>query len=318
MKGVFKLVAIFIIQLLGGLVLFWLGMQVVKSSFYQAAGDNLERIMRILTINTLASIMTGILVTMIIQSSSATSVIIISLVNAKLLSLEQAFGVIMGANIGTTITIQLLSFHLEDYLWVLVVVGLLFYVVYFLIEKEALKYIARGILGFSILFIGLELMALTLSNFKQAEWFVVLLTRSTVVPMGGILLGIIITALIQSSSALTGVVVVLAKLDLINLTLAITISLGSNIGTCITAVLAGLGSSQAAKQAAWGQVLFNVVGVITILPILPIFIEVIKQTSRSLPRQVANAHTIFNIYNTVIILPVKGLFIRGIYNLVED
>lgn len=305
-------------QLLGGLILFWLGMQLVKNSFYQAAGDNLERIMKVLTTNTLASIMTGILVTMIIQSSSATSVIIISLVNAKLLSLEQAFGVIMGANIGTTITIQLLSFHLEDYLWVIAVVGLLFYAVYFLVEKEVLKYIARGILGFSILFIGLELMALTLANFKQAEWFIGLLTKATVVPVVGIILGIIITAIIQSSSALTGVVVVLAKLNLISLPLAVTISLGSNIGTCVTAVLAGLGSSRAAKQTAWGQVLFNVVGVIAILPVLPFFIQLVKETSRSLPRQIANAHTIFNIYNTIIVLPIKGVFIKAIVNLVED
>ncbi|MCK8817997.1 Na/Pi symporter [Natroniella sulfidigena] len=318
MKGVFKLLAISITQLLGGLSLFWFGMQLVKDSFYQAAGDNLERIMRLLTINTLASIVTGTLITMVIQSSSATSVLIVSLVNANLLSLEQAFGVIMGANIGTTVTIQLLSFQLEDYLWLITLSGLLIYFLYLITKRRFLKYIARGVLGFSILFVGLELMALTMTSFKEAEWFINLLAKSTAVPMVGIILGIIITALIQSSSALTGVIIVLAKLNLISLPLAITLSLGSNIGTCITGVLAGVGSSQAAKQTAWGQVLFNVVGVVAILPILPLFIQLVRETSTSLPRQIANAHTIFNIYNVVIVLPVKGLFIKAIVNLAKD
>ncbi|WP_018250189.1 Na/Pi cotransporter family protein [Orenia marismortui] len=308
------MIFILIGKLILGLILFLLGMESVKDSFYKASGKRLEYLLKSLTNNIFISIITGMIVTMVIQSSSATTVIIISLVNANLLSLEQAFGVIMGANIGTTITVQLISFRLEEYLWVVIILGIIIYLLYYFSRKKSLMYIARGILGFAVLFVGLEILSNIISDFKDLDVFLNLLSYLSLKPMLGILLGLIITAIIQSSSALTGIIVVLAKANMINLNLAITLALGSNIGTCITAFIASLGSSKIAKRAAWAHILFNSFGVLVIIPILTLFVNVITLTSDNLARQIANAHTVFNIFNTVLVLPVRGVFIKLIKN----
>ncbi|WP_027338752.1 Na/Pi cotransporter family protein [Halonatronum saccharophilum] len=292
-----------------GLLLFLVGLKVVKDSFYQASHNKIEYIMKRLTKNIFLSIITGILITSIIQSSSATIVIIISLVNAKILSLEEGVGVIMGANIGTTATVQLLSFNLEDYLWLITLIGLGFYLLYYIKRNDNLKYIARGIIGFAILFAGLEVLSSIILNLKRVDSFISLLTYLSVKPMWGILVGIVVTALIQSSSALTGVVVVLAKGNMISLALSITIALGSNIGTCITAFIAGLGTSKTARRVAVADILFNIIGVLAIIPLLPFFIRIMSLTSLSLTRQIANSHTVFNIFNTLLILVWRKRFI---------
>jgi len=306
------MIIILIGKLVLGLTLFLLGMEGVKDSFYKASGQRLEYLLKTLTNNIISSIITGIVVTMIIQSSSATTVIIISLVNANLLTLEQAFGVIMGANIGTTVTVQLISFRLEEYLWIVIILGIIFYLLYYVKRNRKLMYIGRGLLGFSILFIGLEILSNMIVNIQDLDIFVNTMTYLGSKPLLGILIGIVLTAIIQSSSALTGIIVVLAKGGMVDLTLAITLALGSNIGTCITAFIASIGSSRVAKQTAWAHILFNIFGVIAVLPILSLFIELISLTSQELARQIANAHTVFNLFNTLIVLPARGIFIKVI------
>ncbi len=301
-----------IIKLIVGLSLFFLGMQGVKDSFYKASGGKIEYLLKKLTDNIIISILTGILVTMLIQSSSATTVIIISLVNADLMSLKQAFGVIMGANIGTTITVQLISFSLQDYLWIIILIGIIFYVIHIISKKKKFKYIARGLLGFSILFIGLELLSNIVSGFQDFQLFIKLLSYLELRPLVGIIVGALITATIQSSSALTAIIVILAKANLITLPLAITLALGSNIGTCITAFFASVNSSKSARQTAWAHILFNSFGVLVVIPILGVFTKMIALTSSDIARQVANAHTIFNVFNTLIIIPIRGIIIKCI------
>ncbi|GAB6137581.1 hypothetical protein JCM15060_07700 [Halanaerobaculum tunisiense] len=289
-------------------------MQAVKSSFYQAAGSQLEKIISVLTTNTITGILTGILVTILIQSSSATTVIIISLVNANLISFQGAVGVVMGANIGTTITVQLLSFNLDSYISWLLMLGLILYIFYWLTNYSKLCYVARGLLGFSLVWWGLDLLSNLLVRWQNVEWFVSLLAHLANNPVWGLLVGGLITALIQSSSAVNGVVVAIARVNLINLPAAISLALGSNVGTCITAFLAAWDASQMAKEIAKVHLLFNITGVIIFLPLLPLFSSLISLTSEELVRQIANAHTIFNLLNTVVVLSIRQHF----FSLITD
>lgn len=294
-----------IFQLGSGLGLFVLGMKAVKDSFYQTVSGKLEVILKRLTINLPAAVITGLLVTMLIQSSSATTVVIISLVNAGLLSFRQAQGVVMGANIGTTVTVQLFSFSLEESAGLIILVGLILYGSYYFTSLNWLQYIARGVIGFGILFFGLDMLGDLVNQWREAEFFLRIVGKLSTVPILGIISGGLITAVIQSSSALTGMVVVLAKENLIDLVGGIALAVGSNVGTCITAFIAGVNSSSAAKKVVWFHFLFNLAGVIVLAPFLPCFTELVRLTAEKLARQVANAHTIFNFVNT-------GLFIIGL------
>ncbi|GAB6098815.1 hypothetical protein JCM16358_06940 [Halanaerocella petrolearia] len=299
-----------VVQLFFGLILFIGGLQVVKGSFYYAAGSKLNDIIKLLTTNVITGILTGIIITMLIQSSSATTVIIISLVNANMLSLRQALGVIMGANIGTTVTVQLLSFDLDQYIGWITILGLGCYLLYWFLKEERLCYLARGLLGFSILWFGLDVLSGIMVHWQDIDWFIEFLAQLSAQPLLGVLVGALLTALIQSSSALTGVIVALAKSNLIGLPAAISLALGSNIGTCITAFIAALSSSVAAKQTALAHLLFNISGVVILLPLLPVFIRLVRLTNSQLTRQIANAHTIFNIVSTLLVLSVRKHFIN--------
>ncbi|AGB40706.1 Na/Pi-cotransporter [Halobacteroides halobius DSM 5150] len=307
-----------VVQLIAGLILFLGGLQAVKDSFYQAAGDKLTTIIRLLTTNVITGILTGMVVTMLIQSSSATTVIIISLVNAEVLSLRKALGVIMGANIGTTVTVQLISFSLGQYIGWIIIASLIINIIYWLTKQRLLKYLGRGLLGFSILWIGLEMLSNIMTYWQDVEWFIDFLAQLSSNPLLGLLLGILVTATIQSSSALTGLVVALAKVNLIGLPAAISLTLGSNIGTCITAFLAAMGSSLAAKRTAIMHLLFNMLGAIVWLPLLPIFTRVVLLTSEQLTRQIANAHTIFNLVNTGLILGVRDQFVALVVKVTKN
>ncbi len=294
-----------IFQLGSGLGLFILGMKAVKDSFYQIVSGRLEAVFNILTINLPAGLITGLVVTMLIQSSSATTVIIISLVNAGLLSFRQAQGVVMGANIGTTATVQLFSFSLEDSAGLIILVGLILYSSYYFTGLKYLQYIARGVIGFGILFFGLDVLGGLVNQWREADFFLRTVSNLSAIPILGIISGGLITAIIQSSSALTGIVVVLAKENLLDLLGAVALAVGSNVGTCITAFIAGINSSPAAKKVVWFHFFFNLAGVIVLGPILPHFVKLVSLTAEKLARQVANAHTIFNLVNT-------GLFIMGL------
>jgi phosphate:Na+ symporter len=306
-----------IFSLTVGLSFFLGGMEAIKSSFYQTVNTNLKRLIKVLTVNLPVGLFTGVLITVLIQSSSAVVVIIISLVNAKLLPFKRAIGVIMGANIGTTVTIQLLSFNLENYVIWIIAAGLILYLIYYLVGYLRVRYIARGVLGFGILVTGLRLLGNGGELLYQKQIFQMLLTKVADVPSLGIVLAACLTAIIQSSSALNGLIIVFTKAELLNLQGAVALALGGNVGTCGTALLASIGTNKSACQVAWFHLLFNLCGVILIFPFLSGFIRLVTMTTNNLPRQVANAHTIFNIVNTFFFIIIKNKVISLIQWLSE-
>ncbi len=302
-----------IIGLLGGLGMFLYGMKMMSDGMKKTAGDRMKTILSKLTHNRFVALGVGAFVTMIIQSSSATTVMLVSFVQAQLMTFVQSLGVIMGANIGTTITAQLVAFKLTDYALLMVALGM---GVHFLAKQEKAKNIGETILGFGLLFFGMRIMSEAMYPLRSWQPFIdLLITLEN--PVLGILVGAAFTALIQSSSAFTGILIVLAIQGLLTLEAGVPLILGANIGTCITAGLASLGAGREAKRVAAAHTLFQVAGVLVFIFWIPTFAEFIRsispqgdpglsgteQLAAIVPRQIANAHTIFNIATALIVLP---------------
>jgi len=235
----------------------------------------------------------GTLTTAIVQSSSAVTVLTVSFVNAGLITLEGSLGVIFGANIGTTITAQLVAFKLTYLSPYFLFIGFLFL---FFGKRKYVKYIGEALFGFGVLFFGLKLMDDSLTSLKNWTYFRELMISMSKYPLLGILVGAGVTAIIQSSSATTSIVVALANKSSIPITSAIPLILGANIGTCVTALIASIGTRLSAKRTALAHLLFNVIGVTLIFPFLGIFTNLVMKTSLDPARQVANAHTLFNVF----------------------
>ncbi|MBN1184560.1 MAG: Na/Pi cotransporter family protein [Bacteroidales bacterium] len=310
-------VFLLIIGLLGGLGLFLYGMHIMSNGMQKSAGEKMRAILSSLTRNRFVGVGVGTFVTVLIQSSSATTVMLVGFVNSKLITFTQTLGVILGASIGTTITAQVIAFKLTDYALLFIALGFLFYIIS---NKEKIKHIGEAILGFGILFYGMHIMSTAMYPLRNYEPFLNLLIRLED-PVIGILIGIGFTALIQSSGAFIGIMVVLASQGFLSLESAIPLVLGSNIGTSITAILASLNASTDAKKVALAHTLFKFIGVLLVIWWLPGFgefvtwispkssaINSIEMTQEELPRQIANAHTLFNVALTLILLPFTGFF----------
>lgn len=294
------------IGIVGGLGLFLFGMHNMSEGLKQAAGERLKRLLEALTTNRLSGVATGTVVTAILQSSSATTVMVVGLVNARIMSLHQAVGVIMGANIGTTVTAQLIAFQIEALSLPAVGLGVLLFM---FSKRERLRFLGQVVLGFGLLFLGLEVMKETLRPLRELEAFRELLISFGQNPVLGVIAGTAITVAVQSSSASIGLLQSLAAEGLVPLRSALPILFGDNIGTTITAALSAIGASVAAKRAAAVHVVFNVVGTLLFLPFLPIIASIVINTSDEIVRQIANAHTLFNVSNTVIQLPLAGVIV---------
>lgn len=303
-----------IMTLIGGLALFLYGMQTMADGMQKAAGDRMRRILEVLTSIPVVGVMVGAFVTAIIQSSSATTVMVIGFVNAGLMTLKQAVGVIMGANIGTTITAQLIAFKITQYILPLIAVG---FAIHFLSKSRLYRYIGQVILGFGILMLGMDTMSLAVQPLKESANFSMLITGLGSHPFWGLAVGSILTAIIQSSSAFIGILIALSSQGLIPLEIALPLLLGSNIGTCITAVLASIGQNLIAKRAALAHVLFNIFGSLLFLVLLKQFAIFVLAVSpdHDIARQIANAHTFFNVINTLIFLPLINQFVHMIVKL---
>ena len=300
--------------LLGGLGMFLYGMEMMSDGMKMTAGDSMRSILEKLTSNRYIAVFIGAFVTMVIQSSSATTVMLVSFVNSGLLSFTQALGVVLGSNIGSTVTAQIVAFKITDYALLLIAAGS---IMSLFAKKDTVKHLGFVILGFGLLFYGMTVMSDTMKPLRSDPTFNSILT-SFENPFLGILAGAIFTALVQSSSATTGIVITLASSGSITLEAGIPLILGANIGTCITALLAGLNASRDAKRVAIGHVTFNVIGVLLFCFWIPSFAEFISQTSDNVPRQIANAHTIFNIVATVIFIPFTPFISRTIINYFPD
>lgn len=289
-----------IIKLMGGLGLFIYGMKLMGDGLENAAGEGLKGILEKVTSNPIKAVLVGVVVTAVIQSSSATTVMVVGFVNAGLMNLKQAAGIIMGANIGTTVTAQLVSFKLDQVSPIFVFVGAL--MVMFASGKKR-KEIGNIILGFGILFTGMGVMSTSMEPLTQLpifEQFIVTIGDNWII---GILTGAAITAILQSSSATTGILVALATANAIDIHTALPIIFGCNIGTCITAIIASIGANKTAHKAAALHLIFNIFGTIIFIPFLSILGNFVASLSSDVTRQIANAHTVFNLVNTMILLP---------------
>ncbi len=292
-----------IMGLLGGLALFLYGMQMMSSGLESVAGNKMKVILEKLTANRFVGVLVGALITAVIQSSSATTVMVVGFVNSGMMTLNQAIWIIMGANIGTTITGQLIALDVGELAPLMAFIGVAAVV---FIKNEKVKYIGEILAGLGVLFIGMDMMSTSMDPLKESEAFVNLLTTFEN-PLLGILAGMIFTAIIQSSSASVGILQALAGSGVIGLNSAAFVLFGQNIGTCVTALLASAGTGRNAKRTTVVHIMFNVFGTIvfTILCIVTPLINIVEGfTPGNAPAQIANLHTLFNIVTTLLLLPV--------------
>lgn len=302
-----------IFGVVGGLGLFIFGIHLMGTGLHKASADKIRKILAALTSTPFMGMLVGAGVTSLIQSSSATTVMLVGFVNAGLMTLRQAIGVILGADIGTTITAQLIAFKLTDYALPIIGLGMAMNI---FAKKKFYKSIGEFLFGFGILFLGLKILTGSVEPFGASESVrnaFIIFSKS---PITGIATGMIVTMIVQSSSVTVGLVLALASAGLIDLGGAIPLILGDNIGTCITALLASMGTTISAKRTAIAHVTFKVIGVVLLLLFLPYYQKLIAATATSVIRQCANAHTIFNVMITMLFLPLAGVLARTIEKVV--
>ena len=297
------------LSLLGGLALFLYGMQMMGNGTQAAAGKQLKKILEKLTANRFLGVLSGVVITAVIQSSSATTVMVVGFVNSGMMTLHQAVWVIMGANIGTTVTGQLIALNVGAAAPFFAFIGVIMVV---FVRKRLLNDIGSILAGFGVLFIGMNMMGNAMLPLRESKAFLKLLTEVSD-PLHGILAGSVFTALIQSSSASLGILQALASGGAIRLADAVYVLFGQNIGTCITAALASMGAARNAKRAMLLHLAFNLIGtsfftIICMLTPLTSFVEML--TPANVPAQIANMHTLFNLATTLLLLPFGTSLVR--------
>lgn len=314
-------------NLAGGLALFLFGMEQMADALKRVAGDRMKTILATLTTNRFIGAVTGAFVTAVIQSSSVTTVLMVGFISAGLMSLSQSVSVIMGANIGTTITAQIIAFKITKAALLMVGVGFAFL---FSAKRERIQQYGAMMMGLGLVFFGMSVMSDAMEPLRSYQPFLDLMIRMEN-PLVGILVAAVFTGLIQSSSATTGIVIVMASQGFISLPAGIVLAFGANIGTCITALLATIGKPREALRAALVHVLFNVAGVLLwvgfveqlaglvawLSPSHPEFSGAARLAAET-PRQIANAHTIFNLANTIIFLGFTSQIARLVERIVPD
>lgn len=305
----------YILRFLLGFGLLISGIKFMSAGFKGLADGKLKLYICIFSENLLVTILTGIIITAIIQSSSATTLMIITLVNAGLITFRQSAGVIMGANIGTTITAQIIIFNIIKYSPYFFLLSILCY----LTGKSCLQNISKAFLGFGLLFTGLHLVENALGLFYSCRFVSSNMRFLTSNPFLGIVIGFFTTAIIQSSSAATVFLIALARQGYVDLKTAIFILMGENMGTCVTALAASLWVNRNSKKVAIFHFIFNFIGAVFITLIFPLFIEFISSISpNNIGKQIANAHTIFNVLSTMVIIPFYDIILQAIDNILPE
>jgi phosphate:Na+ symporter len=314
--------------LLGGLALFLYGMTMMSESLQKAAGERMKAVLAMLTRNPILGVISGALVTAVLQSSSATTVMVIGFISAGLMTLPQGISVIFGANIGTTMTAQIIAFKLSDYIYIIIFAGFL---LSFFAKQQKIKYIGDTILSFGLLFLGIDIMGSVMKPLASSPFFTDLIARVSRYPVLGVAVGTMMTLVVQSSSATIAVLQNFASQaapdgvsSILGLTGAIPILLGDNIGTTITAILASLRQSRDAKRAAAAHCIFNVSGTLLFIWFIKPYAAFIQMISTKGPevdvisRQIANAHTGFNITMVLIWTPLLGLMVKIVMQILPD
>ncbi len=305
-----------VIEVLGGLALFIFGINRLSSSLQKVTSNKLKTVVNTLTKKSWSTVLVGIFTTMLIQSSSATSVMTVGFVNAGLITLRQAIGIIMGANIGTTVTAQIVSFNIDMLSYPLIIIGFL---TYFLSKRRRYKNIGMTILGLGLLFLGMTVMKSALEPLRDNDAFKNFLLIFSRNPFLGILAGLILTTLLQSSSATIGLLIALAAQGLIPIEAAIPVLIGDNIGTCSTALISSIGTTVTARRTAFSHLMFNIFGTVIFVILLYGFrLEpfIVNLTGKSVAHQIANIHTAFNVITTIILFPLIGFFEKTVLKLI--
>ncbi|HEY44769.1 MAG TPA: Na/Pi cotransporter family protein [Anaerolineae bacterium] len=303
------------LQVLGGLALFLFGVRMLSGGMEKLAGDTIQDLLERMTTVRIKAAMFGTVVTAVLQSSSLMMATMIGLINTNLMTLEQAIGMMMGDEIGTTLTAQIVAFDIDNLAYLFVALG--FIMIEFVPHRKWQDY-GEVVMGFGILFLGMNLMSdalKVLTTIPAVEAWLITMGQNV---FAGLLAGIVFTAIVQSSSAVTGLAVAMGISQAITLDGAVAILLGANIGTCATGLIASARLSKAARQASIAQILINVAGVLIFLPFLSPFISLVSRTSSDLPRQIANAHTIFNVAVSVILFPFVAYIARAARWLVPE
>ena len=304
-------------SLLGGLALFLYGMQMMSNGLEAAAGNKMKQILEKLTANRFLGVLVGAGITAVIQSSSATTVMVVGFVNSGMMTLNQAVWIIMGANIGTTITGQLIALDVGELAPLFAFAGVALIV---FVKKQKVHHYGLIVAGLGILFIGMEMMSGAMMPLRESEAFVSLMTKFSN-PVLGILAGAVFTAVIQSSSASVGILQALAGSGLIGLSNAVYVLFGQNIGTCITAILAAIGTSRNAKRTTVIHLMFNLIGTVlfTVVCIAtPLTALVESITPDSVASQIANMHTLFNIVTTLLLLPFGNYLAKAAVRILPE
>ena len=306
-----------VLSLFGGLALFLYGMQMMSNGLEAAAGNKMKSILEKLTSNRIKGVLVGAVITAVIQSSSATTVMVVGFVNSGLMTLQQAVWIIMGANIGTTITGQLIALDIGAIapLFAIIGVGAIMFS-----KNEKVHHISSIIAGLGILFIGMDMMGAAMEPLQESEAFINLMTQFSN-PLLGILVGAVFTAVIQSSSASVGILQALAATGMIPLSSAVYVLFGQNIGTCITAVLASIGTKVNARRTTVIHLMFNIIGtaIFTVICMVTPYVSLVESITPGDPvAQIANAHTIFNIVTTLILLPFGTYMARAAVRILPD
>ena len=317
-----------IFGLIGGLAIFIYGMNMMSECLQKAAGEKMKKILALLTKNPILGVLAGALTTAVLQSSSATTVMTIGFVSAGLMSLPQAISIILGANIGTTMTAQIIAFKVTDYIYLFIFAGFL---ISFISKKEKVKNIGQTIFAFGLLFLGIETMGDVMKPLASSAFFVNMIGKVSHIPILGVCVGAVMTLVVQSSSATIAVLQNFAAqagpdgvTSIIGLTGAIPILLGDNIGTTITAVLASIGQPKDARRTAFAHCVFNISGAILFLFLVKPYAALIQFISPKgneidvILRQIANAHTGFNLVMTLIWIPLIPLMVKIVMKLVPD
>ncbi|MBM4353933.1 MAG: Na/Pi cotransporter family protein [Deltaproteobacteria bacterium] len=306
-----------LINLLGGLALFLYGMVLARDGLQQGAGSKLRNILGSLTRNRFLGVGLGALVTFLLQSSSATTVILVGLTSAAVIPFARTVAVILGADIGTTLTVQLISFKVSHYSLLFVFVGFL---VSQVSKRTITRYFAEALMGFGFIFFGMQVMADATGPMRDMPWFNTFLASLANNPLVGILVSTIFTAIIQSSAATIGIALSFATSGVLDLEPAIAIILGANIGTCATAILATLGGATVeGRRVAAAHIGIKIAGVILLAPFIHPFADMTRViSSGDVARQIANAHTLFNILLAIVFVPFTGIVSRVVEKLVVD
>lgn len=311
-------VTMLVVGLLGGLALFLMGINMMSTGFKHSAGQRIRAILGKLSKNRITATGFGAFITMVTQSSSATTVMLVGFVQSGLLKFPQTIGMIFGAAIGTTLTVQLIAFNIADYSLLIIALG---FAMQSFSKKEGVRFAGEAVLGFGILFFGMYLMSQAMYPLRTYDPFIDLLAKLKV-PILGIIAGTLFTALIQSSAAFVGIMLTLATQGLISLEAAIPLLLGANLGTSITGIIAGLSASREAKKVAMAYTIFKLIGILMLVWIIGPFVDLVRLVTPdvfsegsqnipvNIPRQIANAHTIFNVLITVVMLPFTELFAK--------